>query len=63
VDNKVIGGAITALGVLGALLGLYLFDFGAGELHIKRLIAALVLGAIFVAVGIFVAMRPTKAAA
>jgi uncharacterized membrane protein YeaQ/YmgE (transglycosylase-associated protein family) len=62
-DNKIIGGVLTALGLIGALLGVYLFQISATQTHSKKLIASLVLGVIFVAVGVFMALRPSKAAA
>jgi hypothetical protein len=62
-DNKIIGGVLTALGVIGALLGVYLFQLSATPPHSKKLIASLVLGVIFIAVGVFMAMRPAKVAA
>jgi uncharacterized membrane protein YeaQ/YmgE (transglycosylase-associated protein family) len=62
-DVKTIGGALTALGIIGALLGVYLFQLSATPPHPYRLIASLVLGAVFVAVGIFLAVRPAKPSA
>jgi uncharacterized membrane protein HdeD (DUF308 family) len=59
-DSKVIGGVLTTLGVLGALLGLYLFELAANPPQTKRLIFALVLGVIFIAGGLFMAFRPAR---
>ncbi len=60
-NAKAIGGALTALGIFGALLGLYLFQISANPPHSHKLIAALALGAVFIIVGIFLALRPVKA--
>jgi hypothetical protein len=61
-DNKILGGVLSALGVLGALLGVYLFQISADPPHPKRLILALVLGVIFLASGLVLGLRPTGGA-
>jgi multisubunit Na+/H+ antiporter MnhB subunit len=60
-DRKMIGGALTALGIVGALLGLYLFQLSSSPPHSKRLDAALILGAVFVVAGLVIAFLPAKA--
>jgi flagellar motor component MotA len=62
-DLKAVGGALTALGIIGALLGVYLFQLSATPPRPHRLIAALALGVVFVVVGIFLAVRPAKPSA
>ena len=56
-DNKLIGGAVAALGIVGALAGYLLWhDL---TFKSKKLDAALAAGVILLIVGIYLAIRPS----